>query len=79
MKTYSVSIISDGYVTCVAEDESRLTLPAAALPKGLKEGDILRFQDPDEAQTDPKATATKREQMLKRQKALMKRKSQKRR
>ncbi len=79
MKTYSVSKISDGYVTCIAEDESRITLPAEALPKTLKEGDILRFEDPADAQPDPKTTATKREQMLKRQKALMKRKSQKRR
>ncbi len=70
MKTYSVSEISDEKVTCVAEDSSRLVLPKASLPRTIREGDILRFED-DEASVDAKATQDKRAQMIAKQKALL--------
>ena len=77
MKTYSVSEISDGKVTCISEDESRIVLPASSLPPTLREGDILRFEE-SEATVDNKATQTKRAQMLAKQKALL-RKNRRRR
>lgn len=73
MKTYSVMEISCGIVTCVAEDESRIVLPAASLPKNIKEGDILRFED-NEITNDKAAADKKRQQMLSRQRALMRKK-----
>ncbi len=78
MKTYSVMEISCGLVTCVAEDNSRVVLPAVSLPKNIREGDILRFEDNEV--TNDKATAEKkRQQMLQRQKALMRKKKSTRR
>lgn len=78
MKAYSVSEISCGLVTCVAEDESRIVLPAVSLPKNIKEGDILRFED-NEITQDKAATENKRQQMLSRQKALIRRRKSTRR
>ena len=47
-KYYTVDRIENDIAVLINDDENKSDIPVCELPEGLKEGDILRFDEEDE-------------------------------
>ncbi|MEG1126083.1 MAG: DUF3006 domain-containing protein [Oscillospiraceae bacterium] len=60
---YSVDALENAIVRLVGDDESCIAMPLAALPKGLKQGDILQYEGGIYTQC-PKEAARRRAEII---------------